>query len=543
MNRYDKTEWIANKTLVTANNLNKIERQIETLTNKSIELNSKYENIDNNIHAFIDDTSISTKKIWSSAKIEDFIHTNDGVVWNTVRGEHLSVDHTKEGKLREIEIWGNTIQDQDDLSNIQHLGELYVNKEGQPILDNKGKEQYKIEIHAKETLNLLPTKCELMGQPTVKVKLKAGVTYTIFSHTNTRFVLRYFGSSNIAHINNMGYWSQIDLPHDSTGKVFTFTVQESWLKNADYFYIINTWLNGYLSKEELFLKAKARMFEGTVDLYSNVQDHKSFTYDELYVNTKSHKTTILLPCQLMKVGNTADRLYWDNEKQKYIVEKNTLKFLANYVTRGVGESNGYVWLYRLNDIGAKDSKIITDSNVYIGFRDSDWVILKVNSDFYRGNGYELTNDDASRFLKDYPVNIICATSNSTLVETDIVKEIEAPCYKDRTHLFVEGGIDGDIKAKTPVNGGKAIQSLSIENEEIKAINNLQNELINTTMMAADEMYMMLEPLLSELLINESNSSKMVDMYVAMVQRELKSIEQVPERYKEQVRIILNQLDK
>lgn len=82
--------------------------------------------------------------------------------------------------------------------------------------------------------------------------------------------------------------------------------------------------------------------------------------------------------------------------------------------------------------------------------------------------------------------------------------------------------------------------------ELEETNKTQDELINTTMLATDEMYMMIEPLLSEAvqtLSLERSVSKMVDMYVAMVQRGLKTIDEVPARYREQVKEILAQLEK
>ena len=82
--------------------------------------------------------------------------------------------------------------------------------------------------------------------------------------------------------------------------------------------------------------------------------------------------------------------------------------------------------------------------------------------------------------------------------------------------------------------------------KIEETNKSQDELINTTMLATDEMFMMLEPLLPEVAqtINlERSVSKMVDLYVAMVQRGLKTIDEVPTRYREQVKEILAQLEK
>ena len=52
------------------------------------------------------------------------------------------------------EIWGNTVQDEENLEDIQSVGELYVDDEGNPILDELGREQYKIEIESCNCINL-----------------------------------------------------------------------------------------------------------------------------------------------------------------------------------------------------------------------------------------------------------------------------------------------------------------------------------------------------------------------------------------------------
>ena len=91
-----------------------------------------------------------------------------------------------------------------------------------------------------------------------------------------------------------------------------------------------------------------------------------------------------------------------------------------------------------------------------------------------------------------------------------------------------------------------IELLEDENKKIKEVNNTQDILIDTTMMATDEVYTMLEPILEmipQTMSLERRVSKMVDMYVAMVQRGLKTIEQVPARYREEVRRILTELEK
>lgn len=74
----------------------------------------------------------------------------------------------------------------------------------------------------------------------------------------------------------------------------------------------------------------------------------------------------------------------------------------------------------------------------------------------------------------------------------------------------------------------------------------QDDIINANLMAVDELYTMLEPFLTEetsIYKENKEVSKLVELYVAMVMRGLKTIEQVPVRYREEVRKILNELEK
>lgn len=89
-------------------------------------------------------------------------------------------------------------------------------------------------------------------------------------------------------------------------------------------------------------------------------------------------------------------------------------------------------------------------------------------------------------------------------------------------------------------------SLEEKIKELEEENKTQDTLINTTMLATDELYTMIEPILEtvpQTMSVERSTSKMVDMYVCMVQRGLKTIEQVPARYREEVRRILTELEK
>lgn len=127
--------------------------------------------------------------------------------------------------------------------------------------------------------------------------------------------------------------------------------------------------------------------------------------------------------------------------------------------------------------------------------------------------------------------------NATTGETTI-EEVEVEEILEHETLLPEPTIE------------ERVELLEDENKKIKEVNNTQDILIDTTMMATDEVYTMLEPILEMMPMTMSidgemkgGSSKMVDMYVAMVQRGLKTIEQVPARYREEVREILAKLEK
>lgn len=109
------------------------------------------------------------------------------------------------------------------------------------------------------------------------------------------------------------------------------------------------------------------------------------------------------------------------------------------------------------------------------------------------------------------------------------------------------GVNDSIDNWSEVDISVLNQDTNVLNKlsEIDTTNKNQDDLIDITLMATDEMYMMIEPLLAQQpqFINGKGVSKMVDMYTAMVIRGLKTIDEVPVRYREQVKEILAQLEK
>lgn len=99
--------------------------------------------------------------------------------------------------------------------------------------------------------------------------------------------------------------------------------------------------------------------------------------------------------------------------------------------------------------------------------------------------------------------------------------------------------------ETPISQNEEVKQ-SIE--EIKSVNSTQDEIIDMTMLALDEMFEMFEPMLSlsiksMSLNNKEVNNPMVELYVVMIQRGLKTIDQVPARYREEVKAILDAIEK
>ena len=147
--------------------------------------------------------------------------------------------------------------------------------------------------------------------------------------------------------------------------------------------------------------------------------------------------------------------------------------------------------------------------------------------------------------------IVNFNKNEELLRNAGYKKIinDIPSYNEETEYIVISGYEETedmITVKYEIKEIVIVKSVEEKMEELKEENNIQNILIDTTMLATDEIFTIIEPILDLVPQNlslERGTSKMVDLYVAMIQRGIKTIEQVPERYREEVRRILTELEK
>ena len=338
------------------------------------------------------------------------------------------------------EIWGNTVQDENNLEDIQSVGELYVDDEGNPILDDLGREQYKIEI---ESCNKnLFDKCKMIipdkwsGVWSVQLNTSDFLLYsgkTYYFDVGVRVM--FYKNSKIALEIGFGEKKYASVPN-----------YDKVILNA---YIPDMTLDQYKAKLE-----SAYIIEGNKPIHS-------------YIPHQSHKTTILLPCQLQKVGDVYDKLYWDSEKGKYVVEKNIIEYhITNLSIKNnpeVTENVARIDLLSRENIGMTNVKnggrvIVSNSlkeRTYYTDRTSVDCQYTFNNDAGASwIGFVLppqfnTNSLFINELVDKNTRFLCQVNIPQLIETNITEKILLPCYSEKTHIFVNSTVDASMKVLVP----------------------------------------------------------------------------------------------
>ena len=125
-------------------------------------------------------------------------------------------------------------------------------------------------------------------------------------------------------------------------------------------------------------------------------------------------------------------------------------------------------------------------------------------------------------------------------------DFEYKRLEDRSKSTYDGMVDILSSSYLLMNSNEKLHEktnlIKEENEGIKETNEIQDDMIDTTMMATDEIFNMIEEMLPEAAKLIEGGSKMIDLYVAMIQRGLKTIDQIPTRYRAKVQEIIDALE-
>lgn len=148
------------------------------------------------------------------------------------------------------------------------------------------------------------------------------------------------------------------------------------------------------------------------------------------------------------------------------------------------------------------------------------------------DGTQTTIEEFVNWLKNNPLKVYYPLQNPYY----------EPIQSDKLLLECANDSTLHIESIVPVENISASYTGNVPSVyAIEETNQTQDDLIDISLCATDEMYMMIEPLLETIpttTFSVRMVSKMVEMYVAMVERGLKTIDEVPLRYREQVKEIL-----
>lgn len=106
-------------------------------------------------------------------------------------------------------LWGNTYQNPNNLNEIVSLGDLYVDEGGEPILDEEGNEQYKLELISNDGNSNSNKTTILMPQPLRMLRKYGGLNSDLFDK------LYWDSSANKYYIENNIYKLVIKRVNDS----------------------------------------------------------------------------------------------------------------------------------------------------------------------------------------------------------------------------------------------------------------------------------------------------------------------------------------
>ena len=372
-----------------------------------------------------------------------------------VEGSHITATETKIGAIQDLEILGNTVQDPNNLADIKSVGELQEDGTYKMSISSCGKNLITGELKHSVTDVVY---CE-------NVFLNKNVKYTI-TPKNVDIV-----NSHIAISKNTNHNDPLQRISDFTENIRTFSLNDT-LESG--YYNLVFWKAGISNTENGFIQLE----EGTVA-----------TPYEPY---QGNKCDILLPCQLEKVGDVSDRLYYDDVEKAWCIEKNIGNVVLNGSER-TGVFNTNATLTNYIQIIHPGMKLVNNTPIilstfknenYSSSKDYEygysWVINGescIYLNFLKSKGN--TDSEFKTWLSQNPtlVKYQLATPQKIILPLDV--QIQLNSFFGTTHIYMESGeVEGTIKCKVPKSLGATVQSLNnktdILSDRIEAIEGLKD---------------------------------------------------------------------
>ena len=397
-------------------------------------------------------------------------------------GEHITAENTMGGSITNLEVLGNTIQNEEDLADIKSVGEL----------QEDGTYKMSILSCGKNLFNPLNKNIECsIGGSQNKVTYKVeGDKIIIKSNPSVSSDWGWVEFKNIKVTPNKSYTIH---PNATVikGNVCVFVFDSN---NTKLFEIPNTSKTFIPTTKHITI----RLYVQTTTSYTDAEIHYKPQLEEGTVATsyepyQENKCDILLPCQLEKVGDVADRIICKDGV--WGVEKNVI----TYHLKDFSQSNYGAFACRtiLPKLGIAENNYTT-----IPFYSNlDYTHTNINSQW---NDRSKNSIAVSKASIDSQYNYVCDITSENHVFTDMVKmiedndiwvkyallepqfiplprntQIQLNSFFGTTHVYMESGeVEGIIKCKIPKSLGATVQSLNnktdILSDRIEAIEGLKD---------------------------------------------------------------------
>lgn len=163
---------------------------------------------------------------------------------------------------------------------------------------------------------------------------------------------------------------------------------------------------------------------------------------------------------------------------------------------------------------------------FTSYRDGTWRA------FYGSS--TLTLEEWKTLFRQKKPTIIYQLAEPVVTKIDLQSQ-KIYSYDGTTHYTCQSQVGYPsplLSIEVPTDLAALVNSQEQQIKLLTQENNIQNELINITLMATEQMYSLVEPLLANVLINNKDVNPLVNMYAAMIKKGL--IDQVPEKYRDLV---------
>ena len=375
------------------------------------------------------------------------------IIEEQTEGNFITVSDSIGGYIHNVEVLGNTVQDISNLSDIKSVGELQEDGTYKMSILSCGKNLFKkCEIGSLVDRLFIDFNYPTTGNYVFKFK------YSSTFQANTI----YIGTQSVGTVTSSGGY--VNFTINITTELLTR------LKNGDKLYI-------YRSQKDIVSPEDIQVEIGT----------QSTTYEPYQGN----KCDILLPCQLEKIGNVADRLYYDDVEKAWCIEKN----VGNYTFSGnenwvIASTLVNTSRYRLSfaDIPELNIKQTYDTiwfcNSVPVYKNSEWLtdIPLIENDNTKISIRSSIQNDLTGFktwLSQNPTLVKYQLATPQIIKLPLSTQIQLNSFFGTTHVYMESGeVEGTIKCKIPKSLGATVQSLNnktdILSDRIEAIEGLKD---------------------------------------------------------------------